>query len=129
MQKVSLNKSDIEKVKAYIDLEKSLRQVIKLQKEDYTDEEIKAAQVELNAIYDDFSKKYSLINAKKNSQLFKEDANYSLMSSLERLDKKGNFIGKSDIFTKRTIRKAVAVEHTDKTNDALILSIQKSLIP
>ncbi|HEO3244242.1 TPA: DEAD/DEAH box helicase family protein [Streptococcus agalactiae] len=125
MQKVSLNKADTEKVKAYIDLEKSLRQVIKLQKEDYTDEEIKAAQVELNAIYDDFSKKYSLINAKKNSLLFKEDANYSLMSSLERLDKKGNFIGKSDIFTKRTIRKAVAVEHTDKANDALILSISQ----
>ena len=125
MQKVSLNNADTEKVKTYIELEKSLREVIRLQKEDYSDDEIKSAQTELNAIYDNFSKKYGLINARKNSLLFKEDANYSLMSSLEKLDKKGNFIGKSDIFTKRTIKKAIAIEHTDNSQDALILSISQ----
>lgn len=44
MQKVSLNATDEEKVKKYIDLEKSLREVIRLQKEDYSDEEIKTAK-------------------------------------------------------------------------------------
>ncbi|MGP1434778.1 MAG: helicase-related protein, partial [Catonella sp.] len=125
MQKVALSKSDTEKVKAYIGLEQELREVIRLQKEDYPEEDIKSAQGKLNEIYDDFSKKYGLINERKNSNLFKEDANYSLMSSLEKLDKKGNFIGKSDIFTKRTIRKAAAIEHTDNSQDALILSISQ----
>ncbi len=125
MQKVSLGKNDEDKVKAYIGLEKALREVIYLQKEDYTDEEIKNSQDKLNTLYDEFSKKYGILNSRSNTKLFREDANYSLISSLEKLDKKGNFVGKSDIFTKRTIRKAVAVEHTDKANDALILSISQ----
>lgn len=125
MQKVSLGKNDEDKVKAYIELEKALREVIYLQKEDYTDEEIKNSQDKLNTLYDEFSKKYEILNSRSNTKLFREDANYSLISSLEKLDKKGNFVGKSDIFTKRTIRKAVAVEHTDKANDALILSISQ----
>ncbi|WP_441347747.1 helicase-related protein [Streptococcus anginosus] len=125
MQKVSLGKNDEDKVKAYIELEKALREVIYLQKEDYTDEEIKNSQDKLNTLYDEFSKKYGILNSRSNTKLFREDANYSLISSLEKLDKKGNFVGKSDIFTKRTIRKAVAVEHTDKANDALILSISQ----
>src|SRR3712207_9411103 len=37
----------------------------------------------------------------------------------------GNFIGKSDIFTKRTIKKAVVIEHTDSLTEALILSINQ----
>lgn len=122
---VSLGKNDEDKVKAYIGLEKALREVVYLQKEDYTDEEIKNSQDKLNALYDEFSKKYGILNSRSNTKLFREDANYSLISSLEKLDKKGNFVGKSDIFTKRTIRKAVAVEHTDKANDALILSISQ----
>lgn len=125
MQKVSLSATDEEKVKTYIDLEKSLRKVIRLQKEDYSDEEIKSAQEKLNAIYDDFSNKFGILNSRANIKLFREDANYSLISSLEKLDKKGSFIGKSDIFTKRTIKKAVVIEHTDKSQDALILSISQ----
>ena len=48
-----------------------------------------------------------------------------MVSTLEDLDKEGNFIGKSDIFTKRTIKKAVAIAHTDNLTEALILSISQ----
>ncbi|MGP1411428.1 MAG: SNF2-related protein [Peptoanaerobacter stomatis] len=125
MQKVALSNIDKIKVKTYINLEQQLRKVIRLQKEDYPDEEIKTSQEKLNEIYDDFSQKYGFINERKNANLFKEDANYSLISSLEKLDKKGNFIGKSDIFTKRTIKKAVVVGHTNNSRDALVLSISQ----
>lgn len=125
MQKVDLNKNDEEKVKAYLEIEKSLRQVITYQKEDYSDTEIKGEQGDLNHLYDEFSKKYGILNSKANKKLFCEDANYSLLSTLEKLDKEGNFIGKSDIFTKRTIKKAVAITHTDNLTEALILSISQ----
>ena len=120
MQKVSFNKTDEEKVKIYLEIEKALRKVIVYQKEDYTDEEIKAEQNKLNVLYDNFSKKYGLLNSKVNKKLFREDTNYSLLSTLEKLDKEGNFVGKSDIFTKRTIKKAVVIEHTDSLTEALI---------
>lgn len=125
MQKVDLSKTDEEKVKAYLKIEKALRQVITYQKEDYSDEEIKEKQGQLNRLYDEFSKKYGILNSKVNKKLFREDANYSLLSTLEKLDKEGNFIGKSDIFTKRTIKKAVAITHTDNLMQALILSVSQ----
>ena len=125
MQKVDLSKTDEEKVKAYLKIEKALRQVITYQKEDYSDEEIKEKQGELNRLYDEFSKKYGILNSKANKKLFREDANYSLLSTLEKLDKEGAFIGKSDIFTKRTIKKAVAITHTNNLMQALILSVSQ----
>ena len=125
MQKVDLSKTDEEKVKAYLKIEKALRQVITYQKEDYSDEEIKEKQGQLNRLYDEFSKKYGILNSKVNKKLFREDANYSLLSTLEKLDKEGAFIGKSDIFTKRTIKKAVAITHTNNLMQALILSVSQ----
>ena len=125
MQKLDLNKVDEEKVKSYLEIEKNLRQVITYQKEDHSDTEIKEKQGDLNRLYDEFSKKYGILNSKANKKLFREDANYSLLSTLEKLDKEGNFVGKSDIFTKRTIKKAVAITHTDNLTEALILSISQ----
>lgn len=125
MQKLDLNKNDEEKVRAYLGIEKALRQVIAYQKEDYSDKEIKEKQGELNYLYDEFSKKHGILNSKANKKLFREDANYSLLSTLEKLDKEGNFIEKSDIFTKRTIKKAVAIEYTDNLTEALILSVSQ----
>jgi len=125
MQRVLLNKADEEKIGAYLEIEKALRGVITYQKEDYPEGEIKALQGRLNKLYDDFSNKYGLINSRANKRLLQEDANYSLVSTLENLNKEGNFIGKSDIFTKRTIKKAMVIEHTDSLTEALILSISQ----
>lgn len=125
MQKVSLNEKDKGKVEEYLKLNASLRNVITFQKEDYLDEEIKEEQEKLNSLYDEFSKKYGRLNSKASKKLFREDSNFSLISTLEKLDKEGNFIGKSDIFNKRTIKKAVIIDHTDRAIDALVLSISQ----
>lgn len=125
MQKISLNEKDKDKVKEYLRLNESLRKVITYQKEDYSDEEIKKEQESLNKFYDDFNSKHGRLNSKTNKKLFREDANFSLISTLEKLDKEGNFIGKSDIFNKRTIKKAVIIDHTDRAIDALVLSISQ----
>ena len=125
MQRISLNQKDKDKVKEYLRLNESLRKVITYQKEDYSDEEIKKEQENLNKFYDDFNSKHGRLNSKTNKKLFREDANFSLISTLEKLDKEGNFIGKSDIFNKRTIKKAVIIDHTDRAIDALVLSISQ----
>ena len=125
MQKISLNEKDKDKVKEYLRLNESLRKVITYQKKDYSDEEIKKEQENLNKFYDDFNSKHGRLNSKTNKKLFREDANFSLISTLEKLDKEGNFIGKSDIFNKRTIKKAVIIDHTDRAIDALVLSISQ----
>ena len=125
MQRVHLKSNDEEKIKAYIEIEKTLRNVILYQKEDYANEVIEKEQRRLNTLYDDFSKKYGLINSKLNKRILREDSSYPLISTLENLNRKGNFIGKSDIFTKRTIKKASVITHTDNLTQALILSISQ----
>ena len=47
------------------------------------------------------------------------------MLSLENLNDKGEFIGKADIFTKRTIIPYVPVDHVDTSSEALIVSISE----
>ena len=89
MQRILLNKADEAKIEAYLEIEKALRGVITYQKEDYPEEEIKALQGRLNKLYDDFSNKYGLINSRANKRLLQEDANYSLVSTLENLNKEG----------------------------------------
>ena len=57
-----------------------------------------------------------------NTRLLSEDSNFALISSIEKLEE-GKFKEKGDIFTKRTIKKAIPVSHVDTPDEALILSI------
>ena len=118
-------KENKERFFKYIDLSNSIRDVIYLQKENGTDEDIKKAQNNLNQVYDDFTRRYGLINSNQNNKLFREDATYSLLSSAELVDDKGNFIRKSDIFSKRTIKKAVVIDKVENSSEALLLSISQ----
>lgn len=122
----TLSDRDKEKVKAFIAVNEALREVIDRQRYDFKDEEIKESQEKLNTIYDDFNKNYGRLNSRENSRLFREDSNYSLLSSIENLDKGGKFIGKSDIFSKRTIKKRLVIDHVDNSQDALILSVSNT---
>ena len=45
------------------------------------------------------------------------------MCSLEKLDDEGNFKGKADMFTKRTIKRAEVVTSVDTASEALAVSL------
>ena len=93
------------------------------QTEDYSDAEIQVEQARLNELYDDFSKKYGLINARANNSAFSSDSSYCLLSSLEVLDDEGNFIRKADMFSKRTIKQKVTILSVDTASEAYALSL------
>lgn len=114
---------ELNKIRDYIALKDALRDVIDSQMEDKSDSEIKAAQENLNKVYDEFSKKNGYINSRSNTSLLSEDSNFALLSSIEKLDEEGKFKEKGDIFSKRTIKKAKAIEHVDTPREALILSV------
>lgn len=122
MREVDRNDKDLDKIRDYIALGNALREVIDLQLEDRSEIEIKLAQKKLNDIYDEFIKKNGFINGRMNTRLLSEDSNFALISSIEKLEE-GKFKEKGDIFTKRTIKKAVPVTHVDTPDEALILSI------
>lgn len=60
---------------------------------------------------------------KTNKRAFHQDSSYCLICSLEKQDEEGNFLGKADMFTKRTIKKAEVVNSVDTASEALAVSL------
>ena len=114
-----------EKIKDYLELNTTLKDVIYKQKEDYSDDEVKKAQEKLNEVYDNFSNKHGFVNNLSNTRALKEDSNFPLVSSIEILDEEENFKAKGDIFSKRTITKAKVIDHVDTSLEALVLSMSE----
>lgn len=112
------------RIKGLISLREQVRDLIDLQMRDYSNEYIHIAQNKLNEVYDRFTKEYGLINSRANENAFSNDSSYFLLCSLEKLDGEGKFIGKADIFSKRTIKAKKQVTKVDTPDEALILSIQ-----
>jgi N12 class adenine-specific DNA methylase len=112
------------RIKGLIALREQTRELIDFQLENRSDEYIHIAQAKLNEIYDRFTKEYGLINSRANENAFSNDSSYFLLCSLEKLDGEGKFIGKADIFAKRTIKAKQQITNVDTPDEALILSIQ-----
>ena len=118
-----LPETKLNRIKGMVEIRESVRRLIELQVEDGADSEIKLEQERLNSIYDNFVKKYGIINSRGNNQAFSEDSSYYLLCSLEILDSKGNFIKKADMFSKRTIKAKKEITKVDTANEALIVSL------
>lgn len=111
------------RVKGMIAIRESVRKLIELQTEDFPDDEIEQEQHNLNTLYDNFTKKYGLINSRGNSSVFSDDSSYCLLCSLEILDNDGNLKQKADMFSKRTIKPHKNVTRVDTASEALAVSI------
>lgn len=123
MRKVEMNATAENRVKGMIELRDCVRTLIEYQTENYSDDEIKAQQAKLNTLYDDYTKKYGLINSRGNALAFSEDSSYFLLCSLEVLDEYGELERKADMFTKRTIRAKHEVTKVDTADEALAVSL------
>ena len=123
MNPVEVSMTAENRIKGMIAIRDCVRTLIEYQTEDYSDAEIQAEQARLNELYDDFSKKYGLINARANNSAFSSDSSYCLLSSLEVLDDEGNFIRKADMFSERTIKQKVTILSVDTASEAYALSL------
>ncbi len=121
----SLSETAESRIKNLIKLRDITRELINLQLENATDEDVSNKQKELNDLYDKFTKKYGLINSRANASAFSIDSSYFLLCSLEILDESGNLKRKADIFTKRTIKPKARERKIENARDALIVSMQE----
>lgn len=125
MKPVDMKDSMLERIKGMVGIRDCTQELINVQLQEYPDTVIKEKQAELNSLYDAFSKKYGLINSQTNKRAFNQDSSYCLLCSLEKLDDEGNFKGKADMFTKRTIKKAEVVTSVDTAAEALAVSLSE----
>ena len=123
MREVSLGATSAARMRLLIELRDTTRELIQAQLEDMPDEVITELQAKLNRQYDYYHNKFGLINSRGASLDMRDDSGYFLLCSLENLDSEGNFIGKSDMFSKRTIRAARPAERVETASEALALSV------
>ena len=126
MVKPDLNATAKERVKGMIELRDCVQLLISQQMDGViSDMTIQQTQQKLNRLYDTFTNKYGLINARANSLAFSDDSSYYLLCSLEILNENGDLERKADIFTKRTIKPHEVVTSVDTASEALALSISE----
>ena len=126
MVKPDLNATAKERVKGMIELRDCVQSLISQQMDGViSDMTIQQTQRKLNRLYDTFTDKYGLINARANSLAFSDDSSYYLLCSLEILNENGDLERKADIFTKRTIKPHEVVTSVDTASEALALSISE----
>lgn len=123
MNPAEVSKTAESRIRGMIELRDCVRTLLEYETEDYAEEDIKEQQEKLNALYDQFTKEYGLINSRGNSLAFSQDSSYYLLCSLENIDEHGNLESKADLFTKRTIRCHRPAEKVDTAVEALALSI------
>ena len=123
MREVSLGATSAARMRLLIELRDTTRELIQAQLEDMPDEIITELQAKLNRQYDHYHNKFGLINSRGASLDMRDDSGYFLLCSLENLDSEGNFVGKSDMFSKRTIRAARPAERVETASEALALSV------
>lgn len=115
----------ISRIKGMIAIRDCVRNLIELQTDNASDDEIKQEQIKLNSLYDSFTKTYGIINSRGNEKAFSEDSSYYLLCSLEIVNENRQFIKKADMFTKRTIKPHQPVTKVSNSVDALIVSISE----
>ena len=123
MRPVEASEGMLERIQGMVAIRDCTQELIRLQLEDYQDEQIHSRQKQLNDLYDSFAKDYGRIYSKTNKRAFHQDSSYCLLCSLEKQDEEGNFLGKADMFTKRTIKKAEVVTSVDTASEALAVSL------
>ena len=126
MNQVKMPAATAERVKGMVAIRDTVRELIAMQMEEFvTDEEIQKQQKKLNQVYDTYTAKYGVIGSNANKRAFSDDSSYCLLCSLEDLNEDGTLKRKADMFTKRTIKKAVAVTSVETATEALALSLNE----
>ena len=125
MYKPDLPQTAISRAKGMVRVRDACRAVIDAQMDGCSDETLRGLQAKLNSAYDSFSRRFGRINDPQNARAFDEDSSYYLICGLENMDAHHNFVGKSDMFTQRTIQQNIVPTRVETAQEALLLSMSE----
>ena len=120
---LKMNATAVKRATALVDVRDAARALIEAQKDGCDDLQLKRLQVRMNEVYDKFEHDFGYIHQRGNKLAFSNDASYPLLLALEKLDEDQRVVGKTEIFSKRTISPHIPVDRADTPEDALGLSL------
>lgn len=124
MRKMDYTGKNLERIQGLMKIRDITRDIITIQMNGCTKEELTLKQSELNQIYDAFVKENGPITSKSNNTVFRDDNDYPLLCSLEVEDEDHN-ITKADMFTRPTIRAKETITSVDTALEALTVSLNE----
>lgn len=122
LQQVS--KTAQERIVKLDEIRQIARELIRVQMEGCTKEELSEKQKVLNTVYDAFVQQYGAITSKGNKLAFRSDSDYPLLCSLEEVHEDGS-ITKADMFHKQTIKAKSVIDRVETAVEALNVSINE----
>ncbi len=125
MYKPDLPATAVGRVKGMVELRDACHHLINVQMYGCNDNILRKNQEILNEVYDRFVSHYGRVNDPANARAFDDDSSYYLLCGLENMDGNRHFIGKSDMFTKRTIKQNIVPTSVGTAQEALLLSMSE----
>jgi N12 class adenine-specific DNA methylase/TolA-binding protein/predicted O-methyltransferase YrrM len=111
------------RIRGMIRVREAVRDVLRTQLDDRSEDEIADARRRLNAAYDQFASRFGAINESANRRAFRGDPDAPLLCSLEEYDDDTNRATKTAIFHERTIQQPQPARAAESPRDALVLTL------
>ena len=113
------------RIRGMIGLRDAVREVRRTQLEEAPAKEIVAARKALEKLYDAFVKAQGPVNNRANIKAFRDDPDFVNIQALENYDEDTGTATKTDVFRERTIEKAKVIEHVDRADEALAITLNE----
>ena len=124
MLRKEVSKTAEERICCLDEIRQITRELIDIQMEGCSEEELSDKQRLLNEKYDLFAKQYGAITSKANRAAFRDDSDYPLLCSLEEVNEDGE-VKKADMFYKQTIKAKTVIERVETAVEALNVSVNE----
>ena len=113
-----------ERIRSLNEIRQITRELIDIQMDGCSEEELSDKQRLLNVKYDAFVKQYGAITSKANRIAFRDDSDYPLLCSLEEVNEDGQ-VKKADMFYKQTIKAKTVIDRVETAVEALNVSVNE----
>ncbi len=113
-----------ERIRSLDEIRQITRELIDIQMDGCSEEELSDKQRLLNVKYDVFVKQYGAITSKANRIAFRDDSDYPLLCSLEEVNEDGE-VKKADMFYKQTIKAKTVIDRVETAVEALNVSVNE----
>ncbi len=113
-----------QKIRTMLSVKAVLNDVIALQQDLYSKDQLDSHLEKLNTTYDRFTARYGFFNSKENIRDLRMDDQYPLLRSIEK--EQNNTFVKQPIFYKATIQPRTFISEVDTATKALELSLAKT---
>ena len=126
VEATDIPKNALAEVGDILTLRDAARASLDFQQNGASEQQIQNSRKGLNALYDDFVKKYGPLHLPKNQRLVKLDLEAPFIFSLENYDKDTKTATKADLFSRNTVAPNVRASHAETVEDALSVSLNET---